>query len=337
MRHALWITRFDWEDQAALTGLVSMAIKVGVTDLLMQVRGAGDAFYRSDVAPAAAKIAGRLGFEPRWDPLQVVCDLAAAADGVRVHAWVNVLSGWPATVQEVCGGLERSMVGNPSHLLLRHPDAVLVDASGEPMPCPNETEYVWVSARHPAVERELTAVVAELMDRYPLAGVHLDRIRYPTDAWYDPVYRERSAQGVTDLVAAIDGVLPDGVELTAAIMPDYGAELNGAPAHIAQYGQDGWVWVESGIADSVMPMVYTTIAEGETWSWDRLIEQHLAALPVETCWLPLYCGHDETMLTEQARLALERDVAGVAWYSSGLIQTANRWVTVRAIVNMLAE
>jgi hypothetical protein len=50
MRQALWITRFDWEDEAEFTALVSRAIKVGITDLLMQVRGAGDALYRSEVA-----------------------------------------------------------------------------------------------------------------------------------------------------------------------------------------------------------------------------------------------------------------------------------------------
>ncbi|MDQ4045268.1 MAG: family 10 glycosylhydrolase [Chloroflexota bacterium] len=337
MRHALWITRFDWEDKEALTGLVSMALKVGVTDLLMQVRGAGDAIYRSDVAPASAKIAGRLGFDPRWDPLELVCDLAGRQENARVHAWVNALSGWPASSLEACNGPEPSVEGQPNHLLLRHPDAVLVDKSGEPMPCPNPTDYVWVSPRHEGVADELVAVTEELVDRYPIAGVHLDRIRYPAEGWFDPADGSRSADGITDLVSAIGRRLPEDLELTAAIMPDYGVELGGEPAHLAQYGQDGWRWVEEGIVDSVMPMVYTTITEGEPWSWDRLIEEHLDALPEGTCWLPLYTEHDEAMLRLQARLAREREVIGVAWYSAGLIQTYDRWSVVRATVNALDD
>jgi uncharacterized lipoprotein YddW (UPF0748 family) len=310
---------------------------VGITDLLMQVRGAGDAFYRSDIAPAASKIAGRLGWTPRWDPLEIVCDLAADHDEVRVHAWVNALSGWPATSIEACGGLAELPESAPDHLLARHPDAVLVDADGAPMPCPNPTDYVWVSARHERVPEELEAVVEELGDRYPIGGVHLDRIRYPERGWFDPIDGRRRADGITDLVRAVGSRLPKDMELTAAIMPDYGSTLGGEPAHLAQYGQDGWAWVAEDVADSVMPMVYTTIRDGESWDWARLTGEHLDALPEGACWLPLYAEHDEPMLRQQARFARERVVAGVAWYSAGLIEANDRWPLVRSTVTALAN
>jgi uncharacterized lipoprotein YddW (UPF0748 family) len=335
MRQALWITRFDWEDEAELTALVSRAIKVGITDLLMQVRGAGDALYRSEVAPASAKIAGRLGWPPKWDPLGVVCELAAAHDGVRVHAWVNALSGWPAGSLEVCAGLEPSQAGYPDHLLIRHPDAVLVDARGEPMPCPNDTDYVWVSARHVDVVRELQAATSELVNRYPLAGIHLDRIRYPTAGWFDPIDGTRDAKGITDLVAAVRDRAPAELDVSASLMPDYGSDTGGERDHIATYGQDGWAWVEQGLCTSVMPMVYTTIKPGESWDWATLVAEHIDALPDGTCWVALYAEHDPAMLRQQAEAYADRPIAGLAWYSARLIRENDRWSVLAEIISRL--
>src|SRR5690625_1116309 len=122
MRQALWITRFDWETERELRTLVQRAIEAGITDILMQARAAGDAFYRSAVVPASPRIAGRLGGQMDWDPLETVCTMARDHD-VRVHAWLNVLSGWPATSAETCAGLEPSPDDVPDHLLLRHAEA----------------------------------------------------------------------------------------------------------------------------------------------------------------------------------------------------------------------
>lgn len=335
MRHALWITRFDWEDEADLTALVARAIKVGITYLLMQVRGAGDALYRSEVAPASAKIAGLIGWTPKWDPLEVTCDLAARHDGVRVHAWVNALSGWPAASLEVCAGLEPSQAGYPDHLLIRHPDAVLVDAAGRSMPCPNTTDYVWVSARHVDVVRELQAATSELVSRYPLAGIHLDRIRYPTAGWFDPIDGRRSARGITDLVAAVRERTPPEMAVSASLMPDYGAMAGGEPDHLATYGQDGWAWVKQDLCSEVMPMVYTTIQPGESWDWGRLVGQHLDALPDGTCWAALYAEHEPAMLRQQAETFAERPIAGIAWYSARLVDEHARWDVVRDVVTRL--
>jgi uncharacterized lipoprotein YddW (UPF0748 family) len=335
MRHALWITRFDWEDEADLTALVARAIKVGVTNLLMQARGAGDALYRSEVVPASAKIAGRIGWPPKWDPLEVVCDLAARHDGVRVHAWVNALSGWPAASLEVCSGLEPSLPSFPNHLLIRQPGAVLVDAGGQTMPCPNNTDYVWVSARHATVVGELRAVAAELVDRYPIAGIHLDRIRYPTAGWFDPNDGERDAHGITDLVAAVRDRTPRELHVSASLMPDYGSVTGGEPDHIATYGQDGWAWVEQSFCTDVMPMVYTTIQPGESWDWATLTAQHLDALPDGTCWVALYAEHEPEMLRRQAETFADRPIAGIAWYSAGLVNTHDRWDVVRDVVARL--
>lgn len=338
MRQAIWITRFDWASRDELRALVTKALGAGVTDLLVQARGAGDALYRSDVAPASPNIADRLGGEPLWDPLAEVCELASMRDDVRVHAWINVLSGWPATSPDACTGLEPSAPGSPDHLLLRHPEAVLVDASGRPMSCPNDTDYVWVSPTHPGVVRELEAVTDELSDRYALAGIHLDRIRFPGGGWRDPHDGStRPWEAVTALVGRIRDRLHDDHELTASLVPDYGRAVNGGREHLVEFAQDGWRWVELGLVDSVMPMVYSPIAPGEPDDWGRLVGEHRRATGETRCWTPIFAGLDATMIAQQLRQARNWAGIGVAWYSAGLAERHDRWDVIRRVGDELGR
>lgn len=329
MRQALWITRFDWNDRHDLAAIVERALDAGITDLIMQARGAGDALYRSDIAPASPKIASRLGGRPDWDPLDHVCSVADARGGVRVHAWINVLTGWSATSPEACKGLVPSESGTPDHVLLRHPAVVLVDANGRPMPCPNDADYVWVSPGHAAVIAELEAVTSELVARYPLAGVHLDRIRYPGGTWVDPTDRSRRADAVTELVRSIRARVVPPLEVTASLVPDYGSPGSGAPEHLAEYAQDGWRWVEDGLVDSIMPMVYTPIAEGASDDWLRLVWEHRSGVGAERCWTPVFAGLDAHMMSRQATQARQWPTTGIAWYSAGLIERHARWDLIR--------
>lgn len=331
MRASLWITRFDWDSESALRSLVAKSIEAGFTDLLMQVRGAGDALYRSDVAPTSPKIADQLGGEPAFDPLGVVIDAARRAEGdVRVHAWVNVLTGWLATSEQACLGLKRTMAGSPNHALVDHRELVLVDAEGRPMPCPNETDYLWLSPRSNIMKEHLRAVVSELCGRYPLAGVHLDRIRYPGGSWRDRGYTAPDAEPVTNLVRAVRESANSGIELTAALVPDYSIhDGNEAPSHLTEYGQDGWKWVTEGLVDSVMPMVYTPIADGADDDWTTLMENHVTGLKAESFWIPMFAGLQPDMLRRQRHAARGWPAAGIAWYSAGLLFRQDRWSLVR--------
>ncbi len=77
--------------------------------------------------------------------------------------------------------------------------------------------------------------------------MHLDRIRYPGGLWRDPGFSERSSQVVTRLVRTVRESMPDGMELTCSLAPDYLAiDDGGDPEHLVEYGQDGWRWVREG-------------------------------------------------------------------------------------------
>ena len=69
--------------------MVADAARAGITDLFVQVRGRGDAYYESSIVPAALPLRDAWKRHGRYDPLEDVLE-SAHARGIRVHAWMNV-------------------------------------------------------------------------------------------------------------------------------------------------------------------------------------------------------------------------------------------------------
>src|SRR5829696_8767765 len=83
---ALWVTRSSLTSAAAIATLVTTAHQQGFNTLLVQVRGRGDAYFRSTLEPRAADLARQPAV---FDPLATV--LAEARERrIRVHAWVSL-------------------------------------------------------------------------------------------------------------------------------------------------------------------------------------------------------------------------------------------------------
>lgn len=186
----LWVLRTSLSSPASIRTLVETARDGGFNTLLVQVRGRGEAFYRSAIDPRATDLDPQ---PSEFDPLATVLDLAHAA-GLQVHAWINVNLVASATT------LPRSR----DHVVVRHPDWLMVPrqlaASLDGMD-PRSPAYVGALARWtrgatdqveglylspiPVQAREYTtSVVRELVERYDLDGIHLDYLRYP-DADFD--------------------------------------------------------------------------------------------------------------------------------------------------------
>jgi uncharacterized lipoprotein YddW (UPF0748 family) len=184
----LWVTRATLTSPANVAQMVRAAAAAGFNTLLVQVRGRGDAYYRSSLEPRAAELAGR----PDYDPLGDVLTLAHRA-GLSVHAWLAV-------------NLVSSAVELPAarqHLVYRQPEWLMVprELAGEMLTIdPRSPEYVgrlarWTRARaaqveglyaspmHPSAVTHLAGLVTELATLYPLDGVHLDYVRYPNSAF----------------------------------------------------------------------------------------------------------------------------------------------------------
>jgi len=181
---ALWVTRATLTSPEAVAQMVSAAKSGGFNALLVQVRGRGDAYYRSSLEPRASELAGR----PDFDPLGQTIALAHEA-GLRVHAWIAVNLVSSAT----------TLPPSRDHLVYKNPEWLMVPKSLAPelrhveVRSPeylgrlarwtrahgDDVEGLYASPLHAGAAAHVAAVVRELVANYPLDGLHLDYVRFP--------------------------------------------------------------------------------------------------------------------------------------------------------------
>lgn len=183
---ALWVVRSSITSEAAVAKVVADAQAAGVNTLVVQVRGRGDAYYRSRWEPRTVALEDQ---PAAFDPLAEVLKRAHAA-GIEVHAWLNT---------HLLANLDELPV-QPDHVFNRHPDWLavprraaaelygvdpaeprfrerLVAASKEDR---SELEGLYTAPSHPAVKEHLYGVFMDVVESYDVDGVHFDYVRYPS-------------------------------------------------------------------------------------------------------------------------------------------------------------
>lgn len=184
---ALWVLRTSLTSPETIRTMVRSANAAGFNTLIVQVRGRGDAYFRSVLEPRPAGLAGKLA---SFDPLDVALASAHEA-GLKVHAWVNV--------NLVSSAAE--LPADRTHIIYRHPEWLMVPRQlvdeMAPLP-PGSPEYLgklarWIRSQPAELEGlyaspipqgsadHIVAVIADLAARYQVDGVHLDYVRYPND------------------------------------------------------------------------------------------------------------------------------------------------------------
>ncbi len=264
---AIWVTRWDYKTPRDIHTIMNNCRQAGFNTILFQVRGSGTAFYRSSLEPWADELGGR---DPGFDPLSVACK-EAHRQGLRIHAWMNVMPGWRG----------KKPPTNPRQLYNAHPDWFLTDGSGRRQPL---GWYCSLNPCLPQVRKYLVAVAHEVVSQYPVDGLHLDYIRFPIE-WTDaypkgasvPDYPRDSktlaiyhretgkhpdasprhwahwrTEKVTQLVGEIRSMMrkvKPGIVLSAA---------TGADADRARraYFQDAQAWIARHLVDMIYPMNY---------------------------------------------------------------------------------
>lgn len=173
-RIAAWVVRSEIDSPAKIERLCAAAKASGLDELLVQVRGRADAYYQSELAPRAEALAGEAA---DFDPLAAV--LAACAP-IPVHAWLNVYYLWGGDTPPT----DPAHPGHPGQAWL------LANAEGRSTAELNALERAqgWLEGAFadpadPAYRRLFVEVVKELAANYPLAGIHLDFVRYPGPAY----------------------------------------------------------------------------------------------------------------------------------------------------------
>lgn len=351
-RRALWVlaegSQRVLEHRERLEWLLADARALGATDLFVQVYRGGRAWFDSSLADATPW--GATWREPGpggADALTVLVE-RAHADGLRVHAWVNVLS----------------LASNPTAPIVRElgAGAVLVDQWGRSLldypgfDVPPEekrhvrmgTPGVYLDPAAPGVAERLAATFEELLRRYPgLDGLHLDYIRYPDTLPFSPGTRFGGlnfgyGQATRARFRAETGLEPPfGASLENASRFDAWRrdELSALVARIRERAtaarpavalsaavfhdderayltvfQDWRGWLEASLVDFAVPMLYST---DERIVRYRVAE--LAGLPeARRIWIGLgswLFGSDPARAVAQARLVESTGALGLSLFS----------------------
>ena len=173
---AAWVAtvaNIDWpsrpglsaqEQRAEALALLDRAQALGLNALILQVRAAGDAIYPSLLEPWSEYLSGEQGRapaqpgEPAYDPLAFWVQ-EAHRRALELHAWFNPFRARHPSA--------RSPLAAP-HLGVREP--ALVKRYGD---------LLWMDPGEPAAAAHTLAVVADVVRRYDIDGVHIDDYFYP--------------------------------------------------------------------------------------------------------------------------------------------------------------
>ena len=188
-----------------------------ITDLFVNVGGAGFAHYPSAVLPRSKTL------EQEGDQL-AACLAAAKGTGIRVHAWLICFSSTRATP-------DRLEVFRKRGWRLKTPSGKFTD---------------YLDPANAAVREYVLSAIGEIQSRYPVAGLHLDFVR-----WGEGSAKPKDAAShVSRFVADARRRVMRPKWLTAAVYGKY-------PSCIGSVGQDWVGWLDMGAVDYVVPMDYS--------------------------------------------------------------------------------
>jgi uncharacterized lipoprotein YddW (UPF0748 family) len=182
---ALWVVRHSLSSPEAVKELVRRARENGFTDLVVQVRGRGDAYYTSSLEPRAEDLAQQ---PSNFDPLALTIDEAHRV-GIKVHAWINIY---------LVANIE-TLPRSKDHLVYRHPGWIgiprglaaelyrvdpqspeylnrIVEYTRDNR---NDLEGIFVSPANPEVKENIYSIWMDVTEKYKVDGLHFDYVRYP--------------------------------------------------------------------------------------------------------------------------------------------------------------
>jgi len=169
---AAWIAtvaNIDWPSQpglpaerqrAELSALLDRAAAMRLNAVILQIRPGADALYVSALEPWSEYLSGTMGQppEPAYDPLEFAI-AEAHARGLELHVWFN-----PYRVRHA----DAAGPAAATHASVTLPQAVR-----------RYGKFLWFDPGEPAAADRFMEVVADVVRRYDIDGVHIDDYFYP--------------------------------------------------------------------------------------------------------------------------------------------------------------
>lgn len=289
---AVWVTRFEWgstDPQAMKTAITHAFDAIAAANMnaaVFQIRGDAEALYPSPLEPWSPLLGAK---DPGFDPAAMAI-AEAHKRGIQFHAYINAMP-------------MRSMRWNQpptdkNHIFFTHgpgtPEPwICMDEEGKP----TREEYYYMPASVPGVQAYVRKVVMDVVHRYDVDGIHLDRVRFPGPEYIHDLVSERRFVGrgnpnlrdrpdwqreqldkfINDLSAEMRAEKPNIVFSCSAwgIYDRYhlpGYENFSSGYH--DYYQDTWNWIRIGAMDILMPMIYWNIPEPKP-NYDELAKDFI--------------------------------------------------------------
>lgn len=145
--------------QETLASQLDRLKECGVNAIIFQVRPECDALYESSIEPWSRFLTGRQGQAPSpyWDPLAWMVEQCHNR-GMELHAWINPYRAKTKTTKEL----------SRNHVAIKHPEMVFA--------------YDGQLILNPGVPENrdyICRVVADIVERYDIDGLHIDDYFYP--------------------------------------------------------------------------------------------------------------------------------------------------------------
>jgi uncharacterized lipoprotein YddW (UPF0748 family) len=180
---ALWVVRTSLTSVPKIQAMVKAAAENGFNTLIVQVRGRGDAYYRSGQEPRAEELKDQ---PADFDPLAVTLT-EAKQRGLKVHAWLNT---------SLLANLD-ALPTDPKHVYNKHPEWLAVPrpvaaelykmSPGDPRyrarivewskANRGELEGVYTGPANARVREHIYKIWMDVLRNYEVDGLHFDYVR----------------------------------------------------------------------------------------------------------------------------------------------------------------
>jgi len=252
------------EMQQTLSYQLDELKKMGANVIIFQVRPECDALYKSELEPWSRFLTGRQGQAPSpyWDPLQWMIEECHKRD-MELHAWINPYRAKTKVTNELAS----------NHIAVKKPNACL--------------DYDGMKILNPGIPENrdyICQVVADIVRRYNVDGLHMDDYFYPYPAAGETIRDDAQfatyKNGISDrgdwrrhnvslfvkqlyqTVKAVKpwvkvGISPFGIYRNKKSSP-IGSETNGLQNYDQLYA-DILLWVNNGWLDYCVPQLYWEI------------------------------------------------------------------------------
>ncbi len=282
--YAVWITCYELNKmlrepgekafRSAFEQVVTQCVQDGINTIFVQVRPFCDAFYCSDLFAWSDYSRNKSGDAPSFDPLSLMVTLAHE-HGLQLHAWVN-----PYRISYETG---RSLPKTLSAYQI----------------CIAHTEKgTYFDPSSAAVRSLILNGMKEILENYPVDGIHIDDYFYPTkEADFDRnSYAEACALGST---LCLEDWRREQVNLLLrsayALVKSFGAEKIFSVSPTADISKnrnelfaDTALWLsQDGYVDWLIPQIYFGF-ENEKMPFEQVMQQW-EALPKASS-VRLLCG-----------------------------------------------